>query len=134
MKLILILSILFQISTANFFEIYSKMLESVIDEFLIKEKIFDFEILIYCKQKQEKWKINKILSQLRENFAVEVKSFEKKIGANEVERSTVALFCCERDLNEFNKNSMVSSFFPKSIKIFAFSIEVWKEKFWKKKN
>jgi hypothetical protein len=62
MKIFLILSVIFQISTTKTFESYSKVLESVIDVFLVKEKIIDFEILIYCQQKREKWKINKILS------------------------------------------------------------------------
>jgi hypothetical protein len=105
------------------YEETSKAINDVIQEYFIKSEISDFEILVDCNSKDEKWKIDKILNGISNNFAVETK-FRKKNQGLYISKSIVGLFCSENELNIFNKNSLIKSIFHKSIKIVAFSLKV----------
>lgn len=105
----------------------SSAVKEVVEEFLIKTQILDFEILVNCKLMKEKWKLDEILKTLRsENYAVEVK-FKKNFETHEkLGKSSIILFCSNDELNNFSYLTTIYSPYPKLIKLIIFSLEVMK--------
>lgn len=108
----------------------STAIRDVIDKFLINDKIYDFEIFLVCGSKNQKWRINDVVKELKsEKYSVEVKFSEnltksiKKIG-----KSSILLFCTNQELQNFLTSKIIYSPFPKLIKLIIYSLELIKLK------
>lgn len=112
--------------TSNDVTLISTAILDIIDIYLIKEEIFDFEFFVYCKNRTKVFEMNQILNAFKsEDFAIKVK-FVRKIEnrKNRIKKSTIAFFCTSNDLNEFNKVSYVDPEFFRTVKIFVISPEL----------
>lgn len=103
----------------------AKPIREILDKFLVKIEIFDFEILTVCKSIKSKWKISEILNEIKsENFPAKIKFVnDVKNYQKFIDKSFLIFFCTTRELNEFLHSKFVDRIFPKKIKIFIFSLE-----------
>lgn len=105
--------------------IASQAIKGVVNEFLLKQGILDYEVLVGCKSINQKWKIQEIIKLIKfEKSLVKVKFIKDiKKFKSDIEKSTIALFCSSQELNDFNEATEIHLSVSKSIKLISFALE-----------